>query len=468
MTRSAPTAATRLATRARVLAMLLLPACTLIIDPEVGAGLGTPCAYDEQCQGAICIEGICAVRCGDSNGCPGGTECADNACQLPLFAGFVYASDVDQFDFVRAFDDSRMETEDVAELAYVHTTAVSPYPLASDAADEARKLIALGHQIVVGTTRSHAEAFAAVAGEHTETTVLAFQSPLNQGNLISFDARMYQAYYLAGVVAGRTTITNRVGFVASTSSPPTIASVNAFALGVQQAAPTALVEIRFLGEPHDTKPKVSGKSRERVFVEEMVQTNSCDVIAHNVDNNIPTFTVRDLRLEDPALEIWAIGQNVADACVAFSMLPASATEADKAAVAGRCRATTFYQWAPMFARVFDDVHRDREIQSPILEKIGPSNSGSVVGFSTDPSIVGQATASLIDDLRADLAGDEGVGRIFTGPIESTGGCTTSPCIEAGVTLDDAGLASMCWLVLGVVGADSAPLLVPAEGDCLVE
>ncbi|MBL8740526.1 MAG: BMP family ABC transporter substrate-binding protein [Myxococcales bacterium] len=466
-------------TRRRAVALtasaLVLSACTLVVDPEVGAGLGTACAVDDQCQGASCIEGICAVACGDSNGCPGGTQCAEllsgngGSCQLPLRAGFVYAGDPNQFDFVRAFEQGRVATEAVPALAYLSTTVGEPTPLASDAADEARSLAALGNGIVVSTAESHAQAIADVADELGDTLVLAYQSDVSGGNLVSFDARIYQAHFLAGFAAAQVS-TGRIGFVAGTISPRSIASVNAFALGAQRKNPAIVVEVRFLGEPHDTQPKVDGKSRERRFVEELV-TGGSDVIAHNLDNNIPLFTVRDLLIGDgaggdPEPNIRAIGQNVADACEQFETIEDGTAE-QQAVVDDRCIAGTFYQWDALFTRVFDDVHRDVDVPPVLFEPMLPSNTGSVVGFSVGDA-VGVGDGMDLDELRGLVAGD--VGFVFGGPIESTRDCAGSPCVEVaeGQTLDDAGIDAMCWLVQGIVGPDDLPLMVPAEGDCAVE
>ncbi len=435
----------------------LLPACTVVVDPEVGAGIGTPCTLDEECQGSTCEDGLCAVRCADTSGCPGGTLCSDGSCQLPLLTAYVYAYDVEQFDFVRAFDLARLQAD---EIGYVTSSTAGPLPLASGAADAARALIAEGAQVLVATTPSHAQALATVAGENPEVPVLGYRAPSSSGPLISFDARMYQAFYLAGIVAGRTTQSNRLCFVASEVEPHVVASVNAFALGAQRELGAAVtLEVRWLGEPHDTQPKVNGKSRERVFVEEMVAAG-CDVVTHSTDNNIPLFAARDLLLEDDPPELWVIGANTADACEVFMDVEAR----DQDALTGRCRAGTYFNWAPLLTRVFDDVHRSREIAGPILEGLQLSESDSVVGFRAAPGL-GQSTLTTLDAVRAELASDAGVGRVFAGPLESTGQCASSPCVAAGATLDDQGLASMCFLVTGIVDEAGAPALVPESGGC---
>ena len=60
-------------------------------------------------------------------------------------------------------------------------------------------------------------------------------------NLVPFMGRMYQARYLAGLVAGCTTRTGAIGYVAATNIPEVVRGIDAFALGVRRAAPEAKV-----------------------------------------------------------------------------------------------------------------------------------------------------------------------------------------------------------------------------------
>lgn len=438
----------------RVAAALLLftAACGLIVETEVGAGLGTRCFDDDQCQGSRCIDSVCAIACGDVSGCPFGTTCASGSCQLPLETVFLYPFDPAQDDTARSLEDARSVLDE--ELPYVESEADVGYELASDAVARATELEAAGVHALVATSELYASAFTGWASQHPSTLVLVHQGSATAANLVPFTARTYQAYFLAGVAAGRFSETGRVCMIGSVPSPYVLASINAFALGVQReiVEPAPVIELRWLGETHDTQPKVNGETRERRYTREMVEAG-CEVVAHTLDNNIVLRTVADL-IEDGA-DIYAVGANVEDTC---EVLPS-----------GRCLGATFFHWAPLLAPVLDDFHRQRLEPGVRLGRMLIDENDSVVDFAVGSGLSGGVgLASDLDALRAAIAADAGVGPVFDGPIASASCEATTgnvPCVAADARLDDAGLATMCWLVDGVVDEAGEPAVIPANASC---
>src|SRR5690606_25727984 len=103
-----------------LLSVVALAACTMVVDPDVGAGLGATCSFDTQCHASTCIDGLCAVRCGDSAGCPGGTVCGAGVCHLPLEVAYVFPHDLAQDEIGRSFDIGRQDAD--ARLGYVESS----------------------------------------------------------------------------------------------------------------------------------------------------------------------------------------------------------------------------------------------------------------------------------------------------------------------------------------------------------
>ncbi|MGQ9368500.1 BMP family ABC transporter substrate-binding protein [Azospirillum sp. A39] len=68
--------------------------------------------------------------------------------------------------------------------------------------------------------------------------------PVNVG---VYDAYIDEAQHVSGIVAGYASRSRRIGFVAPLSVPRILRSVNAFALGVRRAEPTAVVQVAWLG-----------------------------------------------------------------------------------------------------------------------------------------------------------------------------------------------------------------------------
>jgi basic membrane protein A len=104
-----------------------------------------------------------------------------------------------------------------------------------------------------------------VARKHPATSVLHCggfyeegRSPTNAG---SFNAYLDEAFYVSGVVAGMTSKSSRLGFVAGTMSPHVLRNINAFTLGVRSVNATATVETIFTGVWSDADREVKAANQ---------------------------------------------------------------------------------------------------------------------------------------------------------------------------------------------------------------
>ncbi|HTJ84725.1 MAG TPA: BMP family ABC transporter substrate-binding protein, partial [Polyangiaceae bacterium] len=248
----------------RVLAasVVVSAACSVLVDPEVGRGIGAPCSADDQCQASSCTDGICAIGCNDTAGCPGGAVCARSLCQLPLSVTYVHGGDPASDELTRSFEDGRVAAD--AELAYTSSDADPGHALVSDAVSAAADAADGGAQVIVSSLPDPGASFAGFVAKHPGSTVLALRSTATEPGLVSFDARTYQAYYLAGIAAARLSTTQRIGIVATVAMPEVVASVNGFALGAQRVSPGVTVEVLWLHSFHDPSPP-GPDSMERVL-----------------------------------------------------------------------------------------------------------------------------------------------------------------------------------------------------------
>ena len=99
--------------------------------------------------------------------------------------------------------------------------------------------------IVFSTSDVYASAVAKAAQKYSNVKFFQLKGKKAQGNLASYYARIYQACYLSGIVAGRQTETGHIGYVSSFPRPEQIRVINAFALGVQSVNPQAVVHLRW-------------------------------------------------------------------------------------------------------------------------------------------------------------------------------------------------------------------------------
>jgi basic membrane protein A and related proteins len=440
---------------ALLVAVASVAACANLVDERLGAGLGATCEADDQCQGSSCLDGICTVQCGDDHGCPGGTICSKGICELPMRVGYVYPYPIQGDDISKAVDIGRVQAE--AELQYVSSDAVEDKPDGPAATDAAQDFVNTGHHVLVATSTEQAATFAAFAQQHDDTSVLVLSSQVAGGNLTSLDPRMYQAYYLAGYTAAKTStlIPPRLGMIGSVPIPSVVARINAFALGAKEALSAspmqATIEVRWLGDWHDKQPPVNGMDTREVVLTRDLLTNGADVIAHTLDNNIPLDALPRIAMED-GLEGQAIAANLQAACVA----------PDAPDVAARCIGSAFYNWRPVLARAFSDIQRESG-GGHLMMGLTTSADESAIGFE-----LGQAAptgiASELDAVRAQLATAEGVGPVFAGPLSSNA-CPNmeNPCVPMGETLSDEELRRMCWFVsdVGLVERDGGGTDLPA-------
>ncbi len=88
---------------------------------------------------------------------------------------------------------------------------------------------------------------------------------------------MYQASFLAGIIAGNTTETNEIGYIAAKSSADAIVNINAFARGVNLINKDATVKVSYC----ESKEKYT----ESYFkAEELFDNSDIDIMTYYIDN----------------------------------------------------------------------------------------------------------------------------------------------------------------------------------------
>ena len=108
------------------------------------------------------------------------------------------------------------------------------------AATTMEQMIDKGAKLIFATSYGHLDAALKVAEEHPDVVVV------QQGNTITTDVpensgtyfgTVYEPMYLAGIAAGASTKTDKLGYVYAFPIPQTIANINAFERGAQSVNP---------------------------------------------------------------------------------------------------------------------------------------------------------------------------------------------------------------------------------------
>jgi basic membrane protein A len=119
----------------------------------------------------------------------------------------------------------------------------------------------------------------------------------NDRNFTNFFGRVYQAWYLSGIVAGLKTQTNKIGFVAAMGKDNTevTGGINAFALGIESVNPAARVYVYVNHSWFDPLGETDA-------AEELID-RGCDVITQHCNTAYPQIAAQ-------AAGVWGIGYNV--------------------------------------------------------------------------------------------------------------------------------------------------------------
>ena len=80
-----------------------------------------------------------------------------------------------------------------------------------------------------------------VAANHPEVKILNCSLNISHPTLRTYYARMYEAKFLAGAIAGSMTTTNKIGYIADYPIYGMVANINAFAMGAKMVNPNAKV-----------------------------------------------------------------------------------------------------------------------------------------------------------------------------------------------------------------------------------
>jgi basic membrane protein A and related proteins len=332
----------------------------------------------------------------------------------PVEVAFVYVSPVGSSGWTFEHNRARIELER-AMPSRVRTRFVEAVPEGADSERVMRDLASQGVQVVFATSFGYLEPALRVAADHPNLRIEHAGGHKTAKNLSTYNARFYEARWLAGYLAGRTSAAGVAGYVAGFPVPEVIQGINAFTQGMRAANPQATVRVLWLNTWFDP-------ARERDAALALVNAGADVLTNHSGSPAVPQVAeergVRvvgyqsDMRVHAPRAQLAAI---VAD-------------------------------WSGHYVSVvnavIDNTWKPRAVW-------GGMRDGMVRLEAIDKT--------LPDDVRRDVdlrrnAVMEGRDGPFFGKLQDQGGRVRQ---QRGV-MDDKALAGMDWFVQGVVGSLPTP------------
>lgn len=188
-------------------------------------------------------------------------------------AAFVYVSPVGDAGWTYAHDQGRQFIEKKYGIKTAYTENVAE---GGDDERVIREYAEQGYDVIFTTSFGFMDATITVAKDFPNTIFMHCSGYKTAENVGTYFGRMYQARYLTGLIAGKMTKTNKIGYVAAHPIPEVIRGINAFALGVKKVNPDAKVYVVWTGTWYDpAKEKEAALS----LIDE-----GCDVIAQHQDS----------------------------------------------------------------------------------------------------------------------------------------------------------------------------------------
>ncbi|UCH16422.1 MAG: BMP family ABC transporter substrate-binding protein [Burkholderiales bacterium] len=194
----------------------------------------------------------------------------------PLKAAWVYVGPVGDAGWTFAHDQGRKAVE--AEFGdKVATTFVEKVPEGADAERVIRDLAAQGNKIIFATSFGFMEPMLKVAGEFPDVKFEHATGYKTAPNMRIYDAKFYEDAYLAGIIAGKMTKTNTLGFVGSFPIPEVLRNINAFTIGAQSVNPKIKTRVVWVSSWFDP-PKESEAAQSLI-------NGGADVLLQNTDSS---------------------------------------------------------------------------------------------------------------------------------------------------------------------------------------
>lgn len=193
----------------------------------------------------------------------------------PLKIGFIYVGPVGDAGWTFAHDNGRKAIE--AEFGdKVKTTFVESVPEGPDAERVIRDLATQGNKLIFATSFGYMEPMAKVAAQFPDIRFEHATGYKTSENLRIYDSRTYEGAYMAGVVAGAMTKSNKLGVVASIPIPEVIRNINSFTLGAQSVNPKVTTKVVWINKWFDPPKEAEGA--------QSLLNQGADVLMQNTDS----------------------------------------------------------------------------------------------------------------------------------------------------------------------------------------
>jgi len=264
--------------------------------------------------------------------------------------------------------------------------------------------------IIILSSYGYAKEVPGITEKYPEITFYSESFDHGNPNMNSYYARMYQARYLAGIVAGKQTKSNTIGYVAAMANSEVNRGINAFTLGVQRVNPEAKVVVAWTDSWDDA-------AKEKELATCLIDEKNVDVITYH-QNQPNVVEVAEEK------GIASIGYHEALEDVSEQFLTAAV-----------------FRFGPTYLEILKDYVRGT---ADVVGTYWIGLEQDAVGLTQYSPKVTQETMDEIEEARQEMIGGKDV---FSGIIYDTEG--KMRCDEGENISDEQLLMFLDWYVEGV-------------------
>lgn len=323
-------------------------------------------------------------------------------------AGFLYVGPIGDGGWTYAHNEGRLVLE--KELG-IETKYVEAVPETEESEKVMENMIKEGCNVIFATSYGFGPYVKNVAKNHPEVVFLHCSGIETAENIGTYYGKMIEPRYLSGIVAGKATKTNKIGFVGAFPIPEIIRQVNAFTLGAKSVNPDVEVHVVWTYTWYD--PVL-----ERQSAEDLLDLG-CDVMAQDQDTSGPVQAAEERG-------VYSSGYN---------------TDMSSLAPNGYL-VSPVWNWGVYYKNVIAQVADKTWTSKPYWEGMNQD----IVKLSQYGKSVSDEVKTMIEKNQQDIM--SGSLKIFKGPLKNNKGELK---VEDGKVMTDDEVWNMDWLIEGVVG-----------------
>ncbi|NMF65291.1 BMP family ABC transporter substrate-binding protein [Brasilonema octagenarum] len=327
-----------------------------------------------------------------------------------LKVGFIYVEPIGEAGWTYAHDLGRREME--ANLQQrVKTTFVENVSEDANAQRVLRQLALEGNKLIFATSFGYMNPTFEVAKDFPNVRFEQCSGPKRVTNVGTYLGRFEEPRYLTGMIAGKMTKSNVIGFVGSYPIPEVIRGIGAFTQGLRKTNPKAKVRVVWVENWYDP-------AKEREAAQALVNLGA-DVLTQDTNSAAPIQLAEEKG-------IYAFGYNTD-----MSRFGAKA-----------CLTSAVNQWGKFYTEqalaIINGTWKSEEVWYGIAQEM--------VDISPLNPVIPQDVQQLVMAKRDEFI--KGTAHPFDGPVKDQNGVLRVP---NGQVLSDREQLAMDWYVEGIEG-----------------